>query len=252
MPMTILRAALAVCLLALAGGLAWAAGFTPGQKDEIGALVHEYLIGHPEVIEEALNELKRRQEAAEAQAQTAAIVKHADAIFRSPSDLVAGNPKGKVAMVEFFDYNCAYCKRAFGDVMKMIKTDGDLKLVMKEFPILGPGSVFASRAALASRRQDKYWPFHLAMLGHQGKIDEAATLDIAKSVGLDADRLRKDMEMPEINDVIAANMKLAEELNIQGTPAFIIDRTLIPGAIGYDGLTAAVRDVRATGGCQVC
>jgi protein-disulfide isomerase len=226
--------------------------FSDAEKKDIGAVVKQYLIEHPEAIQDAINELKRRQEESDAKAQSAAIKQNAAEIFRSKADLVGGNPKGKVTMVEFFDYNCGYCKHAFPDVMKMIKTDPDLRLVMKEFPILGPGSTFASRAALASRKQGKYWEYHLAMMGHEGKMDAEAALSIARDVGLDVDELKRDMDSAEVTAVIDANMKLAETLTIQGTPAFIVDRTLIPGAIGYDGLTAAVKDVRDTGGCQVC
>jgi protein-disulfide isomerase len=240
---------------ALFAGLAAATpllAFTDAEKKDIGAVVKQYLLEHPEAIQEAIDELKRKQEADQATAQSQAITENATKIFRSQADLVGGNPKGKVTMVEFFDYNCGYCKRAFPDVMKMIKADGDLRLVMKEFPILGPGSLFAARAALASRKQDKYWKYHLALMGHEGKMDEEAALAIAAEVGLDVAQLKRDMDSTEVTSVIDANMKLAEQLTIQGTPAFVIDKTLIPGAIGYDGLAAAVKDVRDAGGCQVC
>jgi protein-disulfide isomerase len=173
-------------------------------------------------------------------------------IFHSGDDLVGGNPKGKVTLVEFFDYNCGYCKRAFPDVMKMIDGDKDLKLVMKEFPILGPGSVYAARAALASRKQGKYWNFHLAMMAHEGKIDEQVADRIAQATGLDVNKLRADMQADEVNQVISRNMQLADSLKIQGTPAFIIDETVIPGAVGFDALAAAVKQVRENGGCKLC
>lgn len=221
-------------------------------KDEVRAVVKQYLIENPEIIEEALNELKRKQEESETLASKAAISENAGAIFRSEADLVAGNKAGKVTMVEFFDYNCGYCKRAMGDVMKMVETDGDLRLVMKELPILGPGSVYAAKAALASRQQGKYWEYHLALMKHEGRMDEASALAVAAQVGLDVEKLKKDMESPDVASVINATSDLANKLNIGGTPAFIIDETLIPGAIGYEGLAAAVQEVRAAGGCKVC
>jgi protein-disulfide isomerase len=229
-----------------------ALAFTEAEKKDIGEVVKQYLMEHPEVIQDAINELKRRQDAQESLAQSQAIGENATKIFRAEGDLVAGNPQGKVTLVEFFDYNCGYCKRAFPDVVKMMEADGDLRVVMKEFPILGPGSTFAARAALASRKQNKYWDYHVALMAHEGKMDEAAALAIAKQTGLDVEQLKRDMDGADVSATLDANMKLAEALTIQGTPAFIIDKTLIPGAIGFEGLAAAVKQVRDAGGCQVC
>jgi protein-disulfide isomerase len=207
---------------------------------------------NPEVIRDAMQELDRRQAEQESQAQQSAIKDNAGAIYRTSHDLVAGNPDGKVTIVEFFDYNCGYCKRAFKDVMTMIEKDKDVRIVMKEFPILGPGSTYAARAALASREQGKYLEFHLAMLGYNGKIDEETVNTIAQENGLDVDKLHKDMEAASIFEALQQNMQLAETLKINGTPAFIIDQTLIPGAIGYAALAATVDEVRKAGGCQIC
>jgi protein-disulfide isomerase len=229
-----------------------ALAFTEAEKKDIGEVVKQYLMEHPEVIQDAINELKRRQDAQESLAQSQAIGENATKIFRAEGDLVVGNPQGKVTLVEFFDYNCGYCKRAFPDVVKMMEADGDLRVVMKEFPILGPGSTFAARAALASRKQNKYWDYHVALMAHEGKMDEAAALAIAERTGLDVEQLKRDMDGAEVSATLDANMKLAEALTIQGTPAFIIDKTLIPGAIGFEGLAAAVKQVRDAGGCQVC
>jgi protein-disulfide isomerase len=231
---------------------AYAAQFNNEQKAEMGEIIKNYLMEHPEVIREALRELEKRQAQEEAAAQTAAIAENASEIFRNKGDLVAGNPEGKVTLVEFFDYNCGYCKRAFPDVLKMIESDPDLRVVLKEFPILGSGSVYASQAALASRKQNKYWEFHLALISREGHVDEAAVDEVAKSVGLDVEKLKQDMKAQEVQDTLAANMKLSEALRLQGTPAFIVDQTFIPGAIGFDGLMAAVKKVRDSGGCQVC
>ena len=247
-----LRLATAASALALWLVPAQAAEFTDAQKGEIGEVVKNYLLEHPELIDQALAELKKRQEETESQAATQAIADNGKAIFHSDGDLVAGNPDGKVTMVEFFDYNCGYCKRAFPDVLKMVEADKDLRLVMKEFPILGPGSVFAARAALASRAQGKYWDYHMAMMKHEGRMDESAALAIAAKIGLDVEKLKADIKAGEGNAVLGINEKLAQSLNIGGTPAFIIDQTLIPGAIGYEGLAEAVKAVRDGGGCKVC
>jgi len=246
------RSALALAVFALASSIAFAAEFSRPQKDEIEKIVREYLFAHPEILRDALQELEKKETAEDAAKAKSALKENASVVFRSPNDLVGGNPDGAVSLVEFFDYNCGYCKRAFPDVMKLIGQDKGLKLVMKEFPILGPGSTYAAKAALASRKQGKYWQFHLAMLGHDGHIEQDTVIEIAKEVGLDVDQLKRDMESPEISHIIDGNMSLAQTLGIQGTPAFIIDETLIPGAVGYDALVASVRQVRDQGGCKIC
>ncbi len=231
---------------------AQAAEFTPEQKKELGDIIHQYLMENPEVVRDAMQELERKQQAAEEAARSDSLKAMSTEVFRNTDDLVGGNPKGRVTVVEFFDYNCAYCKRAFPDVMKMISNDKDVRLVMKEFPILGPGSVYAARAALASRKQGKYWEYHLAMLSHEGRVDEAVADQIAKEHGLDLKKLKADMQADEVSQVINRNMQLADSLKIQGTPAFIIDETVIPGAVGYEALAAAVKQVRDNGGCKLC
>jgi protein-disulfide isomerase len=241
-----------IALVLAFAGVAAAAQFNDKQADEIRAIVKQYLIDHPEVVQEALRANEENQQRAENEQRNQALQSHAKDIFHNKDDLIAGNSKGNVAMVEFFDYNCGYCKRAFPDVMKMIQADGELKLVMKEFPILGPGSVYAARAALASKKQGKYWEYHLALLGHDGRIDEATADEIAQSVGLDLAKLKADMKSDDVSNIIQRNMKLAESLRIEGTPAFIIDDVLIPGAVGYEALAATVKSVRDQGGCKVC
>jgi protein-disulfide isomerase len=229
-----------------------AAEFSPEQKKELGDIIRQYLLENPEIVRDAMQELERKQQMAEEAARTDSLKALSAEIFRSSGDLVGGNPKGKVTLVEFFDYNCGYCKRAFPDVMKMAESDKDLRLVMKEFPILGPGSVYAARAALASRKQGKYWEYHIALMAHEGRIDEAVADQVAEASGIDVKKLKADMEADEITQIITRNMQLADSLKIQGTPAFIIDETVIPGAVGYDALAAAVKQVRDNGGCKLC
>lgn len=244
--------ALLIALIALFVLPAQAAEFNDAQKKELGDIIRQYLLENPEVVRDAMQELERKQQEAEDSARTDTLKTMAAEIFRSKDDLIGGNPNGKVTMVEFFDYNCGYCKRAFPDVMKMVDSDKDLKLVMKEFPILGPGSVYAARAALASRKQGKYWEYHMALMAHEGRIDEAVADQIAEAAGLDVKKLKADMEADEVNQVITRNMQLADSLKIQGTPAFIIDETVIPGAVGYEALAAVVKQVRDNGGCKLC
>ncbi len=250
MPKTI--RAILIAMIALFVLPAQAAEFNDAQKKELGDIIRQYLMENPEVLRDAMQELERKQQLAEDAARVDSLKALSSDIYRSKDDLVGGNPNGNVTLVEFFDYNCGYCKRAFPDVMKMIETDKDLRLVMKEFPILGPGSTYAARAALASRKQGKYWEYHMAMMAHEGRIDESVADQIAQANGLDVKKLKADMEADEVNQVIARNMQLADVLKIQGTPAFIIDETIIPGAVGYEALTAVVKQVRDNGGCKIC
>jgi protein-disulfide isomerase len=222
------------------------------QRQAFEAIIRDYLVNHPEVIKEAMEELERRQ-AVEAQAVTKQkISERAQEIYRSSGDLVLGNPKGKVTVVEFFDYNCGYCKRAIPEVEKLIQSDDDVRVVIKEFPILGPGSVFAAKAALASRNQGKYNEFHQALTELNGVKDETSVMQVAEQVGLDVDKLKTDMESDAVAQVIRRNYSLAESLSINGTPSFIIDEALEPGYVQFDVLARHVAAVRQNGGCRLC
>ena len=251
--MTRFRSAVAAALLSatvmLPQGLL-AEEFSAEQRDEMGQIIRDYLIKNPEVLREAIQALEAKEKAAEAAAATAAIGERAEEIYRSEDDLVAGNPDGSVTMTEFFDYNCGYCKRAMSDVLALIESDDDLKVVFKEWPILGEGSRFASRAALASKRQGKYWEFHIALMEARS-VDEKTTLEVAERVGLDVEQLKTDMERPEVAAVIERNMELAQALGVQGTPAFFIDDQVIPGAVGVKSMSKIIAEVREEG-CKVC
>lgn len=248
-----LRAAMAAAaLLLLASAAPAETSFSDAQKKEIGGIVRQYLLDNPEVLLEVSRELEARQQQTEAKQREEALKSSADELFRSPSDLVAGNPQGDVTMVEFFDYNCGWCKKGLPEVMSLLEKDKNLRLVLKEFPIFGGDSDYAAMAALASKRQNKYWEFHVALLAHEGKLTAAAVDEIATAKGLDLEKLKADMNAPEIAQVIAANQKLAEKLAISGTPAFVIDAQVVPGYLPADGLMAAIADVRANGGCKLC
>jgi len=245
--------ALSLGLLTAAGSLAALAAADTGLTEEqFGTMVRNYLLKHPEVLREAIEALDKKEKAAETQASVEVISTRAKEIFRSSDDHVAGNPAGKISVVEFFDYNCGYCRHSLPDVLKLIDSDRDVRLVIKEFPILGPGSVTAAKAAIAARHQNKYWNFHLALMRTPGTVDDAKVFEVAKSIGLDIGKLKSDMENPEVARILAQNHAMAQALGIQGTPAFIIDQTLIPGAPGYDGLSSAVAAVKDAGGCKSC
>jgi protein-disulfide isomerase len=227
--------ALALCAVPPAAS---AQSFTDTQRSDIEAIVHSYLIAHPEVLEEAMNELNKRQAAEEAAKHEVAISQDADSIFNSPHGVVLGNKDGDVAFVEFFDYNCAYCKRAMGDMLDLLKSDPKLKVVLKEFPVLSEGSVEAAKVAVAVRMQDpkKYLDFHTRLLGGRGLADKARALAVAKDLGLDVARIEKDLASPEIKATIEENMKIAEDMGLNGTPSYVIGKQIVIGAVGLDGL----------------
>ena len=245
-------ALLAMAMLLLPAAAQADTSFNDTQKAEIGSIVREYLLNNPEILLEVSQELENRQKLAESKKREEALKANAQSLFHSPEDLVAGNPKGDVTMVEFFDYNCGWCKKGLPEVLSLVEKDKNLKLVLKEFPIFGGDSDYAAKAALASSKQGKYWEFHMALMSHEGKVTRESVDEIAKAQGLDLEKLKADMNAPEVAQVLERNQRLAEELAITGTPAFIIDDNVIPGYLPADGLMAAIADVRANGGCKLC
>jgi protein-disulfide isomerase len=232
----------AAVALALCGApsLASAQNFSDAQRGEIETIVKNYLLSHPEVLEEVSNELSKRQATAEAEKHEAAISQNAQAIFNSPRGVTIGNKDGDVNFVEFFDYNCGYCKRAMSDMLDLLKSDPKLKVVLKEFPVLGPGSVEAAQVAVAVRMQDpggkKYLDFHQKLLGGKGQADKARALTAAKDAGLDMAKIEKDMASPEVRTTLEENFKLAESMGMNGTPSYVIGKQVVVGAVGIDGL----------------
>ena len=227
--------------LALAGAApAVAQSFSADQREEIGKIIKDYLLTHPEVMQDVMAELEKRQQSADAEKHRAAVVENKATLFSSPHQVVLGNPQGNVTMVEFFDYNCGFCKRAMTDMLDLIKTDNNLKFVLKEFPVLGEGSVEAARVAVAARMQDangkKYIEFHQKLLGSRGAADKMRALAVAKEVGLDMPRLERDMGSDEVKKTIEENMKLAEALGVNGTPSYVVGEEVVIGAVGLDTL----------------
>ena len=236
----------AVALAALAAP-ALAGSFSDAQKKEIEQLVRQYLLENPEILVEMTRKLEAKRQA-EAQARArAALAAHGDLIFNNPADPVLGPKDAKTAIVEFFDYNCGFCRRALKDMQRLVNEEKDLKVVFKEFPILGPGSDEAARIALAAQRQDpkKYWDLHQALLTYPGRVDGRVALAVAKKLGYDVEKLKQDMNSDEVKALIAANIQLADALGIQGTPAFVTPTKVIRGAQGYAILKQAVEEARA-------
>jgi protein-disulfide isomerase len=217
---------------------------TQKQQDAVKKLVHDYIMENPTVITDAIEALRQKEElAAEASSKRAIVERHAD-IFEDPESPVIGNPKGDVTVVEFFDYRCSYCKAMSDLVFDTVKSDGKVRLVMKEFPILGPDSVTAARAALAARNQKKYEEFHRALMKMKGPMNEATIMKTAAEAGLNVERLKKDMEDDKIDTVLKNNIQLAHVLDISGTPGFIIGDQVTPGAMNQQALKQMIDQAR--------
>jgi protein-disulfide isomerase len=224
-----------------------------GQRKEIEAIIKDYLINNPEILMEMQNALEAKMEKLQAE-RTAAVIKgNVTEIFRPAFSPVVGNVKGDVPIVEFFDYNCGYCKRAFGDVAKLIDKEKQVRFILKELPILSKGSEEAARVALAAKMQGKYWEFHRAMLESSGQANEASALRVAEKIGVDMAKLKKDMASAEVKKEIDDTRALAGKLGIQGTPHFMVGDKIIPGAPEdlLARMTKLVAEVRQEG-CKVC
>jgi protein-disulfide isomerase len=227
-----------------------AGALTDKDRPEIEAIVKEYLLKNPEVLRDALDVLEKRQAQEEQGKQRQAISSNAKLIFDSARGPLFGNPQGDVTLVEFFDYNCGYCKRAMQDVMQLSKEDPKLKVVFKEFPVLGPGSVDAAKVAVAVRMQDKggkYVEFHRRLLGGRGEANKERALAAAKDAGFDMARIEKDLQSPEIDATLKESAQLAESLGLSGTPTFVIADELVIGAQGYDALKSKIDAARKCG-----
>lgn len=237
-----LRFGLLIALMSPSAALA--ADFTPDQRKEIEAIIHDYLAKNPDVLLDALQaaEDKIKGEAHDKAAQT--LSGRRREILDDPETPVAGNPNGDVSLVEFFDYRCPYCKQVEPALEALLAEDRQLRFVYKELPVLGAESVTASRAALASRKQGKYDAFHRALMALKGQINETAVYRTAESVGLDVDRLKRDMTAPEIARAIKANTELAEALDIRGTPGFVIGDEIVPGAVELANLKEMIATAR--------
>ncbi len=240
--------AAAVCVIGLAAAPVRAQSFNDAQRGEIERIVKDYLVAHPEVLQEVMSELEKRQSAAELEKQVAGVKQHKEVLFNSSHQVTLGNPKGDVTMVEFFDYNCGFCKRAMADMLQLLNTDPNLKVVLKEYPVLGPGSVEAAQVAVAARMQDrsgkKYLDFHQRLLGGHGPADKARALAAAKEAGFDMTRIEKDMSSDEVRETLKETMKVADAIGLNGTPSYIIGSDVVVGAQGYDVLKEKVDAAR--------
>jgi len=224
------------------------------QKEQVEKIVRDYLTKNPEILVEMTTELDKRQQEEQAQQQDKAIGDNADALFRSDKSFAAGNPDGDVTVVEFFDYNCGYCRRAMPDVVKLVDTDDKVKLVFKELPIFGEESEQAAKGALAAHKQGKYFEMHQKLFADPGKANKEKVLRIANELGLDVPQLEKDMESADIQASLDESRDLAQALGLQGTPLYLIGDRIIPGAPDdlYDQLVEKVTEVREKGCNATC
>jgi protein-disulfide isomerase len=242
-------ALLAIALALPAAAPAGAQSFSPDQRGEIERIIKDYLLKHPELLQEVMSELEKRQTAADAEKHRGAIKELSATIFNSSRQVTLGNLQGDVTVVEFFDYNCGYCKRAMTDMLDLLKVDGKVRFVLKEFPVLGEGSMQAAQVAVAVRMQDKtggkkYLEFHQKLLASRGSIDKARAVAAAKEVGLDVARIEKDLASEEVKATLEESYKIAEALGLNGTPSYVVGSDVVIGAVGLKVLKEKVNTAR--------
>jgi protein-disulfide isomerase len=246
--MSLTRAVAAICaaLMLFAAASLRAEPATGAKQSEFERMLKEYLTAHPEAIQEALDTLAARKAAAKAEEQKATIKANRHELFSSQRQVTLGNGEGDVTLVEFFDYNCGYCKRALADLLDLMNNDRKLKVVLKEYPILGPDSVEAARVAVAVRMQDagaRYFDFHRKLLENRGHNDKARALAAAEEAGFDMARLERDVASEEVTHSIDESIRLGKELAINGTPGYVVGERVVIGARGEqvlkDGVAAA-------------
>ncbi len=219
-------------------------------KEEIEKIIHEYIVSNPQVLIEAFDELEKRDVAEKAQQFEKNLVSAKDDLWNDGFSYVAGNPDADVTIVEFFDYNCGYCRRSLSTVLSLIEEDKNVRVIFKEWPIQGPDSVVAARASLAATKQGKFMELHQALMSSSEAITEAIVMKTAAQVGIDVVQLQKDMKAPEVDEMLSRNGNLAQSLGITGTPAFIVGDQLIPGAAPIDQFKSVIEEVRAD--CTIC
>lgn len=227
--------------------------FSAAQKQQIEKIVKDYLVANPEIIIEIQGALEAKMEKEQAEKLKAAIAENAKEIYRHPNAAIAGNPDGDITVVEFFDYNCGYCKRAFGDVAKLVEQDKNIRVVFAELPIIRDESEPVSRIALASRLQGKYWEVHRELIALKGLVNEAAALKVAEKAGLDMAKLKTDMNGADVKGELDRIKSLAKKMGINGTPHFLIGDRAVGGAPEnlFEMLEAHAKDLRKSG-CSYC
>ena len=222
------------------------AALDAGQRAAMEQVVRDTLMKHPEIILDAVQALEKQRKAADADAQDAVLAAHRKALDDDPNSAVLGNPQGDVTVVEFFDYHCPYCKAMTDGVFDIINSDGKVRYVMKELPVLGPESVYAARAAIAARNQQKYEELHRALMHIKGPLNEQTVMRAAAEVGINTDKLKKDMEDEQIDKIINDDLALAHTLDIEGTPGWVIGKQATSGAMSPQAFKQLIEQARRT------
>ena len=245
-----LRFALALGLAVAFAPAAHADSFSPEQKKDLGPLIRDYLVSHPDVLREAIDALDKHDKQVAEEARTKAVANYKSTIYQSKFQADLGNPRGNATLVEFFDYNCHYCKGALPDIARLMKEDPDLHVILKDFPVLGPGSVEAARVASAARNQlpgERFWDFHNKLLSLHGPIGKKEALGVAREMGLDMAQLEKDIGSREVESGLKEIMAMADDLQINGTPTFVLGDSVVVGAVGYNELKSKLDAVHKCG-----
>ncbi len=223
---------------------------TRGERESFRAEVRAYLLENPEVLMEAIAVLEERKQVAQAADDVTLVRANAADLFDSGSDWVGGNVDGDVTIVEFVDYRCGFCRKAYPEVTRLVADDGNIRFILKEFPILGEQSVASSRVALATRLafgDEAYKKAHDALITFRGEVNDAAVRDLAAGIGVDGEVILSRMNSPEVDAILAENQALAQRLQISGTPTFVIGEQLLRGYLPYAGMQQVVKDVREGG-----
>jgi protein-disulfide isomerase len=224
--------------------------FSTSQKSEIETIIKNYIIKNPEIVRDAITELEGREKAAENEARDKIIADMQGPLYASPHEAIVGNPDGKVTLVEFFDYNCGYCKKMLPDIVRLIKDNPDLRVILRDYPILSDASVDAAQIAAAARNQfkgDKFWEFHQRLLSSHGLVGKDQAIAVAQSLGADMEKLAKDATAPGVKEGLDESDRLGRDLALNGTPSYVVGNEVVVGAVGYDELKAKLDNVRKCG-----
>jgi protein-disulfide isomerase len=224
--------------------------FSASQKSEIETIIKNYIMKNPEILRDAIDELENRAKAAEADARNKLVSDTQGPLYTSPYQAVIGNQNGKLTLIEFFDYNCGYCKKMLPDIARLMTDEPDLRIILRDYPILSDASVEAAQVAAAVRNQfkgEKFWEFHQKLLGSRGPVGKAQALAVAQALGADMDKIGKDMEAPSVKEGLDESDRLGRDLALNGTPSYVVGDEIVVGAVGYDALKAKLDNVRKCG-----
>lgn len=245
------RLLLAATAAMLLGALPANAGsFSDSQTGEIGSIVKDYILKHPEVIQQAIQELSDRERIAEAAARNKNLADIKGKLYSSPNEAIVGNPDGKITLVEFFDYNCGYCKKMLPDIARLMKANPDLRVILRDFPVLSDASIDAAAVAAGVRDQfkgGKFWDYHQRLLGMHGLVGKEQAEALAQDMGANMSKLRADAHQPQAKAGIEESFRFGRALQIQGTPSYIVGDDIVDGAVGYDELQGKVDNIRKCG-----